>query len=166
MRRASTAVAVAVVAAGVLSGCGGSSYCGSVKDNQGALDSFGSARTTEAYQNYAKVVNAVAAVAPKNIAKEWSDIAAATTDVVKQTNALGLKLEDIPTPQEFTSTDKSAKAKVAAFEALRTTLKLTDSDFAATAPLNKSFLTFSQTVKEHGGNVVKNVKQECKIVLK
>lgn len=166
MKRVGAALAGVAMAAGMLSGCGGSSYCDDVKAHQATLNNFGSSRTTAAYQDYAKVMKKIAAVAPEDVAKDWSSIATATGGVVKQTTALGLKLENIPTQEEFGSTDKAAKAKVAAFNTLRTELKLTRKDFAATSPLNKSFQMFSQTVKKHGANVVKNVKQECKIVLK
>lgn len=166
MKRVSIALTGAVLAAGVLSGCGGNAYCDAVKDGQDTLNSFGSSRTSKAFGQYADLLNGIAKVAPADAKQDWTAIADATSDVVRQTSKLGLKLEQIPTQQEFGSSAKAAKAKVAAFNSLRTELKLTDADFAAKSPLNKSFLTFSETVKTHGVKVVKNVKQECEIDLK
>lgn len=165
MKRVSVALAGAVMATGALSGCGGSAYCHEVKAGQDTLNDFGSSRTTAAFQDYAELLGKIGKVAPADVKADWTAIAAVTADVLRQTKAIGLRLEDIPTPEEFGSSAQAAKTKVAAFNTLRSTLKLTDDDFAATSPLNKSFLAFSETVKEHGVKVVKNVKQECKIVL-
>ena len=143
MKRVNVALAIIVMAAGTLSGCGGSNkYCDTVKTGQKTLNSFGQTRTDTAYKGYSTLLGKIAKVAPTEIKPSWSTLATKTDGVLKAQNTVGLKLEDM------SDTKKVAKLKAA-------DLKM----------LNDAYTAFNGTTKERAA-VVKNVKQECKLTLK
>lgn len=143
MKRVSVAMAVMVMAVGTLSGClGGNEYCDTVESGQKTLNSFGQTRTDKAYQGYADLLRKVAKVAPEEVKKDWTTLAAKTEGVLKAQNGVGLKLEEM-------SDTKKVKA-----------IKAPD-----LKKLNDAYEAFNGTTKERAA-VVKNVKQECKITLK
>ena len=142
MKRVSVALVVSLMAAGTLSGCGGSAYCGDIKDGQKTLNSFGQKRTNEAYQGYASTLRKIAKDSPQSVRKDWTTLASKTEGVLKAQKTAGLKLEEM-----------SDKRKVAGLK----TADLTE--------LNNAYTAFNGTTKERAA-VVKNVKQECKVTLK
>ncbi|MEO6473060.1 MAG: hypothetical protein ABIR57_13800 [Aeromicrobium sp.] len=142
MKRVSVALVVAMMAAGTLSGCGGSAYCDDIKGGQKTLNSFGQTRTNKAYQGYADLLRKIAKDAPKDVQKDWTKLASRTEGVLAAQKSVGLKLEDM------TNTKKVAALKKADL-----------------AKLNDAYTSFNGTTKERA-SVVKNVKQECKITLK
>lgn len=143
MKRVSVALTVMLMAAGTLSGCGGSNeYCDTVKAGQKTLNSFGQTRTDKAYEGYSALLNKIAKVAPKDIKSSWDTLATKTDGVLKAQGAVGLKLEEM--------TDKKKVAKLKAADLKK---------------LNSAYTAFNGTTKERAA-VVKNVKQECKITLK
>lgn len=143
MKRISVVVAVTVMAVGTLSGCiGGNAYCDTVEEGQKTLNSFGQTRTDKAYKGYADLLRKVAKVAPEDVKKDWTTLAAKTEDVLKAQKSVGLKLE------EMTDAKKVKAIKAADLKTL-----------------NSAYEGFNGTTKERAA-VVKNVKQECKITLK
>ena len=143
MKKAASLLVTALLAAPVLSGCGGdSAYCAAVKDKQSTLDSFGSKKTDNSFSAYTKVARAIAKEAPAGAKKDWTALADATAGVLKAHRAAGIRLEDM--------TDKD---KVAALG--------TDQ----LAKLNDAYDTFNSTTKKQGEAVVDNVSAECDITL-
>ncbi len=142
MKRVSVALAVAIMAAGTLSACGGKPYCDDIKDGQKTLNSFGQTRTNKAYQGYVDLLRKIAKDSPTDVKKDWSTLASRTEGVLAAQKSVGFKLEDM------TDTKKVAKLKKADL-----------------AKLNAAYTAFNGTTKERA-SVVKNVKQECKIALK
>ena len=142
MKRVSVALAVMLMAAGTLSGCGGNAYCDTVKDGQKTLNSFGKTRTDKAYQGYSDVLSKIAKVAPKDIKASWTTLSTKTAGVLKAQSAVGLKLEDM-----------SDTKQVAALKP------------ADLKKLNDAYTAFNGTTKERAA-VVKNVKKECELTLK
>lgn len=142
MKRVSVAVVVAMMAAGALSGCGGSAYCGDIKDGQKTLNSFGQTRSNKAYQGYADLLRKIAKDSPTDVKKNWTTLADKTEAILTVQKSVGLKLEEM--------TDKTKVGK----------LKQAD-----LTKLNNAYTAFNGTTVERAA-VVKNAKQECKITLK
>lgn len=142
MKRVSVAMLVSLMAAGTLSGCGGSSYCGDINDGQTTLNSFGQKRTNKDYQGYADLLAKIAKDAPASVTKDWKTLASTTQAILTVQQSVGLKLEEM-----------NDKTKVG---------KLSQTDLAK---LNKAYMAFNATTVERAA-VVKNAKQECKITLK
>lgn len=136
------AAVVATLAATVLSGCGGSAYCDTVKENEKALNSFGQKRSDAAYTSYAKTMREIAKVSPDDVKKDWTALANVTEGVLAAQKDVGLDLKDM--------TD-AAKVK-----------KL---DAAGLKKVNAAYEAFNKTTDQRNA-VVKNVKQECKVTLK
>lgn len=143
MKRVSVAVAVLLMAAGTLTGCGGGNeYCDTVKAGQKKLNTFGQTRSDKAYQGYSDLLGKIAKVAPKEVKANWTALADKTDGVLKAQSDAGIKLEEM-----------SDSKKVGA-------LKSDD-----LKKLNDAYTAFNGTTKERAA-VVKNVKQECKLTLK
>ena len=143
MKRVSVAVVVMMMAAGTLSGCGGSEYCDTVKGGEKTLNTFGQSRTDKAYQGYTDLMSKVAKVAPAGVKGDWATLSAKTDGVLKAQSAVGFKLEDMTDTKKVAATLKADDLK----------------------KLNDAYTAFNGTTKERAA-VVKNVKQECKITLK
>lgn len=142
MKRLGVAFAVALMAAGTLSGCGSDPYCDAVKTNTTALNNFGQSRTNKDFTKYAGVMDSIAKQAPSDVKKDWSTLGAKTREVLAAQKDVGLKLE------EMKDTKKVAKLSTAQLK-----------------KVNDAYLAFNGTTKERTA-VVKNVKKECKITLK
>jgi hypothetical protein len=134
-------VAGATLLLTTLSGCGTSPYCQAIEDNKVALNSLGEQKTNAAYVEYARAFRAVVKVAPPGIRKDWVRLGDVTQGVVVAQRKAGISLEDMLVPEKI--------AKVSPDK-----LKI----------LNDAYEAFNNTADERKA-VVKNVKDECEIVL-
>ncbi|MFL6090356.1 MAG: hypothetical protein ACJ71Z_09475 [Aeromicrobium sp.] len=141
MSRIVAGVAGATLLLTALTGCGTSPYCKAVEDNKVALNSLGEQKTNAAYVEYAQAFRAVVQVAPAGIRKDWSRLADVTQGVVVAQRKAGISLEDMLVPDKIAQVPPDK-------------LKL----------LNDAYEAFNNTTAERKA-VVKNVKDECGIVL-
>jgi hypothetical protein len=143
MKRSAALLVGTIVTATTLSGCGGgSAYCDAASKNKAALEGFGKTRTDAAFAKLDQVIQSMAKTSPTAVRKDWQAIGDGLKGVIAAQKKVNLRLEDV-------------NAKSAA--------KLTT---AQQKSLNTSYTAFNSAVQNHGAVVVKNVKQECKIVIK
>lgn len=136
-------LATTLLAAAVLSGCGGdSAYCAAVKENQRALDRFGSATTDAAFAKEARAVRSIAATDPEKVAGDWTTIDRAMQGVQKAQKKAGITFDGLNDP------DKRAEADDADVEAIE-----------------KAYARFNDTTKQRT-TVVADVEKTCKVSLK
>jgi hypothetical protein len=136
-------LATTLLAATVLSGCGGDSpYCAAVKDNRRALDSFGTATTDAAFAKEARAVRRVAATDPEKVAGDWAAIDKAMQGVLKAQKKAGITFDDLNDPAQ--------RAKV---------------DDADVEAIQKAYGRFNDTAKQRK-TVVTDVQKTCDITLK
>jgi hypothetical protein len=140
--KTAAALATTLLAAAVLSGCGGdSAYCAAVKDNQRALDSFGTTPTDAAFAKEARAVRRVAATDPEKVADDWSAIDRAMRGVQKAQKKAGITFDGLNDPE------KRAEADDADVEAIQ-----------------KAYARFNDTAKQRK-TVVDDVKKTCDVTL-
>lgn len=143
MTRTAAVVAVTLLGGSLLGGCGGDSpYCAAVKQNQAALNSFGTAVSDATFAKEAKAVRAVAATDPEKTAKDWTAIDKAMRTVLKAQKKTGMTFADLGDP------DKRAAA---------------DSDDIET--INKAYGAFNDTAEQRKA-VVEDVSSTCDVTLK
>jgi hypothetical protein len=143
MKRSAALVVGTIVIATTLSGCGGgNAYCDAAQKNKASLEGFGKTRTNAAFAKLDDVIRSMAKVSPTAVRKDWQAIGDGLEGVIAAQKKVNLRLEDV-------------NAKSAA--------KLTT---AQQKSLNTAYTGFNAAVKDHGAVVVKNIKQECKIVIK
>jgi hypothetical protein len=137
-----TVLAAALLAATVLSGCGGqSAYCAAVEKNRSALNSFGQAASDEAFAKEAKAVREIAATDPETVADDWSAIDRAMRGVQKAQKKAGITFDGLADPEKRAKVD--------------------DSDIEA---INKAYARFNDTAKQRK-TVVEDVGTTCDITL-
>lgn len=142
MGRFATVLMTAILASATLTACGASSYCAAIEQNKKTLNNFGEDRTNKSYEKYADVLKEIAADAPKAVRADWKKLAEVTEGVLKANKSVGLKLEEV------------SDAK-----------KLSELKPDQLTTLNEAYKAFNDTAKARAA-VVKNAKQECKIILK
>jgi hypothetical protein len=141
--KTAAALATTLIAAAVLSGCGGdSAYCTAVKDNQRALNSFGTATTDAAFAKEARAVRRIAATDPEKIGRDWTSIDTAMRGVLKAQKKAGITFDGLNDPE------KRAEADDADVEAIQ-----------------KAYGRFNDTAKQRKA-VVEDVKKTCDVTLK
>lgn len=137
-----TGGAAMVVLLGVLGACSGpSAYCQTVEDDEQVLDSFGSAKTTEAYTGYATALSEISEVAPAESKKQWMALAAATQGVLQAHDEVGFALDDMADADERAS--------------------LSQADVAV---IEEAYASFNDTTAEREA-VIENVQSSCDIEL-
>jgi hypothetical protein len=141
MSRTAAVVATVTMAMASLTGCGTSPYCQAVEDNKVALNSLGEQKTNAAYLQYAQAFRAVAKVAPTGIRKDWTKLADVTQGIVTAQRKAGINLEEMLDADKIT--------------------KVSPGDLKR---INDAYQAFNNTADERKA-VVKNVKDECEIVL-
>ena len=167
--RSITAVAAAVLALMFLTGCAGggsgsgtgsetsaesshggagessagteSSYCKAVKDNVNSLQTADELETTEAYEKAAQAFRSIAEVAPASVGKDWTKLADLASAVLTALDAAHLRFEDT-----------------------RDYKKWAEVPLAEQWPIKDAIGSFTIATAERKA-VVKNVKDECGIVL-
>ena len=141
--RTAAVLAATLLSGGVLGGCGGDSpYCSAVKDNQAALNSFGTAVSDKTFAREAKAVRTIAATEPEKIGDDWTAIDKAMRRVLSAQKKTGITFADLADP------DKRAAA---------------DSDDIET--INKAYGAFNDTVEQRKA-VVEDVSSTCDVTLK
>ena len=143
MKRSAALLVGTIVTATTLSGCGGgSAYCDAAQKNKSALEGFGKTRTNAAFAKLDQVIKSMAKTSPSAVRKDWQAIGAGLEGVIAAQKKVNLRLEDVDAKSAGKLTTAQQKA------------------------LNTAYTAFNAAVKDHGAVVVKNVKQECKIVIK
>lgn len=143
MKKTATMLVTAATAWGLLAGCGGDdAYCVAVKDNQSALNVFGTKKTEATLTKEAKAVRSIATVAPDKTKKNWSTLAAALDDVLAAHDKAGIPIEDLADPE-----------------------KLAEVDQKDLATINKAYDGFNKTGTQRTA-IVKNVESACGVTLK
>jgi hypothetical protein len=141
--KTAAALATALLAATVLGGCGGDSpYCAAVKDNQSALDRFGSAPSDAAFAKEARAVRRIAETDPEKVGRDWKTIDQAMRAVQKAQKKAGITFDGLNDP------DKRAEA-----------------DDADVERIQKAYARFNDTAKQRK-TVVADVQKTCDITLK
>jgi hypothetical protein len=143
MKRSAALMVVTIVATTTLSGCGGgSAYCDAAQKNKTELEGFGKTKTNAAFATLDQVIRSMSKDSPAAVRKDWQAIGDGLEGVIAAQKKVNLRLEDVST---------------------KAVAKLT---LAQQKSLNTAYQAFNSAVKKHGTVVVKNVKQECKIVIK
>jgi hypothetical protein len=141
--KTAAALATALLATTVLSGCGGdSAYCAAVKDNQRALDTFGSATTDAAFAKEARAVRRIAATDPEKVGRDWKAIDRAMRSVQKVQRKAGITFDGLNDPEKRAAAD--------------------DADIEAVV---KAYSRFNDTAKQRK-TVVTDVQKTCDITLR
>lgn len=136
-------LATTLLAAAMLSGCGGdSAYCTAVKDNQRALDTFGTATTDAAFAKSARAVRRVAATDPEKVGRDWKAIDQAMRGVQKAQKKAGITFDGLNDPEKRAEAD--------------------DADVEA---IEKAYARFNDTAKQRKA-VAEDVKKTCDVTLK
>jgi hypothetical protein len=100
------AVAATLLAASLLAGCGGDSpYCAAVKENQTALNSFGSAVTDATFAKQAAAVRQIAKTDPEKVGDDWAAIDKAMRRVLSVQKKTGLTFDDLNDPEKRAEAD-------------------------------------------------------------
>ncbi|MBD8606184.1 hypothetical protein IFT73_04910 [Aeromicrobium sp. CFBP 8757] len=146
-RRSTTRTAAAVVAtllgAGLLGGCGGDSpYCAAVKENQSALDSFGTKVSDKTFAREARAVRAIAATDPAKVGDDWTAIDKAMRRVLSAQKKTGMTFADLNDPEQRADADSDDLETV-----------------------TKAYGVFNDTAQQRKA-VVEDVETTCDVTLK
>jgi hypothetical protein len=141
--RTAAVVAATLLGSALLGGCGGDSpYCSAVKDNQAALNSFGTAVSDKTFAREARAVRTIAATEPAKVGDDWTAIDKAMRRVLSAQEKTGLTFADLADP------DRRAEA---------------DGDDVET--INKAYSAFNDTAQQRKA-VVEDVTATCDVTLK
>jgi hypothetical protein len=119
----------------------GSSYCKAVKDNVNSLQTADELETTEAYEKAAQAFRSIAEVAPASVGKDWTKLADLASAVLTALDAAHLRFEDIRDYKKWAEVPRAEQW-----------------------PIKDAIGMFIIATAERKA-VVKNVKDECGIVL-
>lgn len=141
-KRWASAVGAAALASVMLTGCmGGSPYCDAVSEHETTLNSFGAERSDEAYAQYAKAAQEIAASAPERIKPDWTTIAEVTEGVITAQESTGVSLEQMGDSATVAQLSQQQREE-----------------------LNKAYQAFNDTVEQRKA-VVADIDEHCDVTL-